>query len=63
VERFARNEILGDLPFVGDPPFELDAIGTVFGHGFPSPAVSVNPNPEPVHRHGHSKPVVNSSAD
>jgi hypothetical protein len=37
-ERFARNERLGDLSF------ELDAMGTVFGHGFQSPAVSVNPN-------------------
>jgi len=37
-ERFARNERLGDLAF------ELDAMGTVFGHGFQSPAVSVNPN-------------------
>lgn len=34
----ARDELLGDLPF------ELDAMGTVFGHGFQSPAVSVNPN-------------------
>jgi hypothetical protein len=38
VERFARNELLGD------PSFELDATGTVFGHGFQSPAVSVDPN-------------------
>jgi len=28
VERFARNELLGDLLF------EFDAMGAVFGHGF-----------------------------
>ena len=38
MERFARNELRGD------PSFELDAMGTVSGHGFRSPAVSVNPN-------------------
>jgi len=52
VERFARNELLGDLSF------ELDAMGTVSGHGFQSPAVSVNPN-QLVDRQGHPKPVVN----
>jgi hypothetical protein len=53
VERFARNELLGDLSF------ELDAMGTVCGHGFQSPAVSVNPNLSLVYRQGHSRPVVN----
>jgi hypothetical protein len=28
MERFARNELLGDLPF------EFDAVKAVFGHGF-----------------------------
>jgi hypothetical protein len=53
VQRFARNERLGDLSL------ELDAMGTVFGHGFQSPAVSVNPNLRLVHRQGHSEPAVN----
>jgi hypothetical protein len=53
VERFARNERLGDLSF------ESDAMGTVFGHGFQSPAGSVNPNLQLVHRQGHSKSAVN----
>jgi hypothetical protein len=52
VERFARNERLGDLSC------ELDGVGTVVGHGFQSPAVSVNPNLQLVHRQGHSKPVL-----
>lgn len=37
-EAFARNELLGDLTF------ELDAAGTVFGHGLQRPAASVIPN-------------------
>jgi hypothetical protein len=38
MERFARKELLGD------PSFEFDAMGTVFGHDFQSPAAWLNRN-------------------
>jgi hypothetical protein len=36
MEGFARDALLGDLPF--------ESMGTVFSHGFQGPAVSVNQN-------------------
>ena len=51
VECLARNEVLGDLSF------ELDAMGTVLGHGFhPLKARQRRsiPNLQTVHRHGRT---------
>ena len=51
VERLARNEFLGDLPF------EFDAMGTMLGHGFhPLKARRFRsiPNLQDVHRQGRT---------
>ena len=51
VERLARNEFLGDLPF------EFDAMGTMLGHGFhPLNARQPRsiPNLQDVHRQGRT---------
>ena len=51
MERFARNELLGDLPF------EFDSMGAVLGHGFhPLKARQARsiPNLRSVHRQGRT---------
>ena len=63
VEGFARNEVQGDLSF------ELDAMGTVLGHGFhPLKARQRRsiPNLQAVHRQGripHNNPALGPIGD